>query len=177
MALRPQLTHMGFYSSKLDELERFYVETVGLVVTDRGRVPRLNNTRIVFLSASKESHHQVVLIEGEVHGPSRIDQISFKVGSLAELRAVHDKLRAADAPVRPVSHGNAWSVYSKDPEGNGLEFYLDSPWQVAQPRGEPLDLSLSDEEIHRRTESALRAEPTMQPRETWAEAFARRLSE
>ena len=39
-----------------------------------------------------------------------------------------------------LAEGDAWSVYSADPEGNGLEAYVDSPWHVAQPHGRPLDL-------------------------------------
>ena len=40
---------------------------------------------------------------------------------------------AAVDSVIPVSHGNAWSLYFTDPEGNGLECFVDSPFHVAQP--------------------------------------------
>ena len=43
--------------------------------------------------------------------------------------------------MRVTSHGNAWSCYFKDPEGNTVEAYLDTPFHVPQPHGEPLDLS------------------------------------
>jgi len=52
----------------------------------------------------------------------------------------------------PINHGNAWSLYTRDPEGNALEFVVDTPWFVHQPCGEGLDLTLDDAEILRQTE-------------------------
>ena len=75
----------------------------------------------------------------------------------------------------PIDHGNAWSVYSSDPDGNGIEVYLDSPWQVAQPHGRALDLSLSDAQIRAATEAAIRDDATFQPAERWQDEFRRRL--
>ena len=36
--------------------------------------------------------------------------------------------------VVPVTHGNSVSLYFRDPEGNRIECYLDSPWYCAQPQ-------------------------------------------
>ena len=47
----------------------------------------------------------------------------------------------------PVSHGNALSVYFKDPEGNRIELFVDTPWYVEQPVRVPMDMKLSDAEI------------------------------
>ena len=35
--------------------------------------------------------------------------------------------------IRPICHGNAWSVYFQDPEGNQIEMFCDTPWYVPQP--------------------------------------------
>jgi hypothetical protein len=72
----------------------------------------------------------------------------------------------------PVNHGNAWSIYIRDIEGNPLELYVDSPWYTPQPCGEPFDLSLSDEEIYRQTEAMCRARPGFEPAETWRTRLA-----
>ena len=86
------------------------------------------------------------------------------VDSLADLREVHRRALALGATeMRPVSHGNAWSIYFKDPEGNTVEAYLDTPFHVPQPHGKPLDLSKSDEEILRETEAACRKDPGFMP--------------
>jgi catechol 2,3-dioxygenase len=136
-AIRAQLTHMGLYVRDLPAMTRFYTEVLGLSVADRGpgRVP---GTEMVFLTADPECHHQVVLVSGrpetDVYNP--INQISFTVRSLDELRAVRDRALALGASaLRQTSHGNAWSVYFRDPEGNTLEAYLDTPFHVPQPWG------------------------------------------
>lgn len=177
MPLRPQLTHIGLHTANVAAMERFYTEVIGLVVTDRGTVPRFNNADIVFMSANPGNHHQVVLISWkEPLAPSVVNQMSFKVDTLADLKTMRARIAQANvAPIQPIDHGNAWSVYTKDPDGNGIEIYLDSPWQVAQPHGLPLDLDRPDDEIVRATEARISSDPTLQPRERWADSFARRL--
>jgi catechol 2,3-dioxygenase len=92
-------------------------------------------------------------------------QASFAVGSIAALRDVKAKAFANGASERrALDHGNAWSIYFKDPEGNTVEAYLDSPF-VPQPHGDPLDLSKSDEEIIRATEAACCNDPGFMLRE------------
>ena len=179
MAIRPQLKHLGIYVDDIERMERFYTEVFGLTVTDRGTVARLGNRKIIFMSAAPDAHHQMVLIGGKdpKSGPSVVFQISFHLQKLSELREIANRLKRAGAePITAIDHGNAWSVYAADPEGNGLEAYLDSPWHVAQPHGRPLDLSLSDEEIHRHTESVVRKDPTFRMRDAWITEMARRLS-
>ena len=60
--MRPQLNHLGLYTPDIERMERFYVDVMGLAVTDRGRVARLGNVEIVFMSSHPSSHHQVALI-------------------------------------------------------------------------------------------------------------------
>ena len=52
--------------------------------------------------------------------------------------------------------------------------YIDTPWYVSQPHGEPLDLGKSDEEIWRETEAHCRRDPSFQPVAQWEAAFAQR---
>lgn len=169
MTIRAQLNHLGLYTPQMERMERFYVDVMGLIVTDRGRVPRLGNVEIVFMSANPASHHQVAIIgKPDQTGTSCVNQIAFKVETLEELRALH--LRLGDAgtgAVQPIDHGNAWSVYAFDPDGNGVEVYLDTPWHVAQPHSRPLDFGLSNNEIAIRTEEAVRKDPTFSSLEHW----------
>ena len=60
-------------------------------------------------------------------------------------------------------HGNAWSIYFSDPEGNRMEVYMPSPWYVAQPFGEPLDLTQPAEAIHAKTEAMVQAGSELAP--------------
>jgi catechol 2,3-dioxygenase len=72
------------------------------------------------------------------------------------------------AKLDPRNHGNAWSIYFSDPEGNRVELYCSSPWHVSQPFGEPLDLTESADVIRAKTEALVRQDPTCQPIEAWA---------
>jgi catechol 2,3-dioxygenase len=113
----------------------------------------------------------------DTDGYNPINQISFTVGSLAELREVRDRALARGATaLRQTSHGNAWSIYFRDPEGNTLEAYLDTPFHVPQPRGDALDLDQSDVEIIAATEAACRADPGFRPRADYVSAMAGRIT-
>ena len=78
--------------------------------------------------------------------------------------------------LRAVDHGNAWSIYFKDPEGNMIELFADSPFYTPQPCGEPLDLSLPAAEIMRRTEAMCRARPNFVSRAQWSASLAERIA-
>jgi catechol 2,3-dioxygenase len=87
-------------------------------------------------------------------------QLAFKVQTLDELRKARElALQNGASAMRGLNHLNALSIYFKDPEGNTVEVYLDTPWHVPQPHGDPLDLSLPDEQIWLQTERAARADP------------------
>jgi len=66
-----------------------------------------------------------------------------------------------------VSHGNAWSIYFDDPEGNTVEIYLDTPYHTAQPHADTLDLDAPDDAIVRATEAACAKDPTFTKVENW----------
>jgi catechol-2,3-dioxygenase len=178
---RPRFSHIGLHVHDIDVMVDFYTTLLGLEMTDRGRLPLPSHPQIVFLSSDPEEHHQIALVEGRRDGGIAggvVNQISFHVGDLASLRAM--KAAAEKAGVTrflPVSHGRGWSLYFPDPEGNGIECFVDTPWHVRQPVVEPLDLSLSDAEILARTEAACRAAPDFQPIESWRAALAKRLAE
>jgi catechol 2,3-dioxygenase len=163
--MKPQLSHVGIYVTDTEAMIRFYQEILGLTVTDRG-ISSSAKLPITFMSSTPDQHHQFVLVQGRAKdAPSTINQLSFKVASLAELREVANAVKARGIKLRQTSHGNAWSVYFPDPEGNQIEIYLDTPWHVAQPHGDPLDLALSDEAIYQQTEKTVRADPTFKIKE------------
>ena len=106
---------------------------------------------------------------------STVNQISFVVPSLEDLRAANKRLMDDGIETTPINHGNAWSVYFRDPEGNRIEVFVDSPWYVEQPLIEPLDLSQTDDEIHERTKVAYGGSDTFQPLEDWKAEFGEKL--
>ena len=169
---RPQLAHLGISVIDIHAMTAFYQDVFGLHVTDKGKglsFPR----DLVFMSNSPGQHHQFVLASGrDPQHPSTIFQISFKVADLGELRVVRDRALGSGATKMIVmSHGNAISIYFNDIEGNVVEAYLDTPWQIAQPHGDPINLDLSDEEIWASVESVCRADPTFSMADDWAATF------
>ncbi|MBI3516553.1 MAG: VOC family protein [Proteobacteria bacterium] len=171
------LSHFGLYVFDLPTMERFYTELLGFVVTDRG----LNRGReILFMSRDPSDHHQIVMVPGRTgsRDDQVINQLSFRVESLDAVKAFNALLkdRTDVSEIRPVSHGNAWSVYFRDPENNRLEVFTDSPWYVTQPRGDALDLTLSNDEIARQTEAACRTDPGFMPVAKWQAEFKQRLA-
>ena len=175
--MKPQLSHVGIYVTEAETMIRFYETVLGLTVTDRG-LSTSTKVPITFMSATPDQHHQFVLVQGRAKdAPSTVNQLSFKVASLAELREVAGKVTARGIKLRQTSHGNAWSVYFLDPEGNQVEIYLDTPWHVAQPHGDPMDFSLSDDVIYAQTEARVRADPTFKTKAVREEELARLLAQ
>lgn len=169
-------SHMGFYVRDLERMARFYKEVLCFTETDRGD---LGPVQLVFLSRDPAEHHQVVLATGRPAdlGFSVINQISFRVPDLATLRLVRDRV-AGDADVTELlcaTHGNAVSIYFRDPEGNRLEVFLDMPWYCEQPLREPIDLDQPDDAILARAEAIARSRPKFQPRAQWMADMTRRM--
>lgn len=168
----PRLAHLGIFCKDLDAMVDFYTREFGMIVTDSGlgkSGKAATQRRGAFLSADPTEHHQLALIEGrQENTPPTTAQISFRVPTLAELRAFWGHVVVTDIPVQVVkNHGNAWSVYIDDPDGNMIEVYAHSPWYVRQPLGEPLDLTDSEDEIIRQTEELVAQDPASRPRDQW----------
>ena len=173
---RPTPAHVGIFVFDLDKMVDFYVQVFRLTITDEGLGKNFGN-RLVFLSATEDQHHQLVLSEGRSpQSPvSTVMQLSFLVPDLDELRANRAKAEQLGAyEVRPMNHGNAWSVYYFDPEGNRVEVYLDTPYYVNQPYGTPLDLGKTEAELLAETHAMVRDDPTFMPLEQWQAKFRTR---
>ena len=173
----PQMafSHIGLYVTDMESMVSFYTDVLGFSVTDRARI-REND--VVFLSRSPDEHHQIVLVPGRApQSPSTVNQISFRVIALAELRRLHAQLVGLGVSgINPTNHGGSWSVYFSDPEGNRIELLAQTPWYVP-PVSVSLDLSLSDAEIYSLTEAMVEKTPGHMPRAQWREQLERRLTE
>jgi catechol 2,3-dioxygenase-like lactoylglutathione lyase family enzyme len=174
-------SHAVLYVRNLEEMIRFYRDVLGFEVSDRGPLDPSNpGLEIAFLSQVGSDHHQLAFVPVRGGGSATpVDHFAFRVDSLADVKAMAARLRAdgRGADLNPLNHGNAWSVYFKDPEGNGLEVFCDSPWGVRQPQVRPWDLSVSEEDLRRQTQAQFQNEPGFRPIEDFYAEHRRRHGE
>ena len=168
-------SHIGLYVTDMTTMVEFYTDVLGFSVTDRASI---RDADVVFLSRNPDEHHQIVLVPGRAAGtPSTINQISFRVVSLSELRRLHVQLVSSNVPgLNPTDHGGSWSVYFLDPECNRIELFAPTPWYMP-PVSRALDFALSDDEIYKRTEAMVEAANGHMKREEWCALLQRRLIE
>ena len=163
--LRLEVAHAVLYVHDVDNMIRFYEDMLGFELMDRGPLGR---DEIVFMSQNATDHHQVAFITGRdepVHSNS-VNHVAFRsAGTLDDLRTLKKSLEADEqvTQIIPLCHGNAWSVYFRDPEFNGVEVFIDTPWHVAQPQGEPLDFDMTNDEIIEATLAHFSTEPEFGP--------------
>jgi catechol-2,3-dioxygenase len=175
----PRLTlgHATLAARDLDRLSAFYCDVLGFEITNRG--PAGPDSELIFLSADPGSHHQIAMVGGVGVVDSAfvmVDHFAFRTGTLDDLRAIHANLIAGGVEgILQICHGNAWSLYFSDCEGNGLECYVDTPFHVAQPFAAGFELDRSDEEILKTTIELIESEPEFQPMTEWQEDLAKRL--
>jgi len=170
----PRLSHVGLYVSDVPKMIDFYTRVLGFVVSDGAP-----DGRITFLSRNPSDHHQVVLVRGRMTGEDTpmVQQVSFNVGDLPTVRRMFRKVREAGCKViDPRCHGNAWSVYFSDPEGNRIEMFCDTPWYIPQPCGFEIDLDKPADQLYRETEAYCRDQPGFKPMEEWRADISKKIA-
>ncbi len=160
-------SHAVMYVRDLPAMLDFYTELLGFEVADRGPAGPPGGPEILFLSQVETDHHQLAMvnIRRDEDRPNSVDHFAFRTGSLSDVKQLAARLgedgRASE--LRPISHGNAWSIYFRDPEGNGIEVFCDSPFHVAQPQLTTWDLAMSEEELLAKTIEEFEKEPGFGP--------------
>jgi catechol-2,3-dioxygenase len=122
-------SHIGLYVIDMPCMVRFYTTVLGFSVTDQAPIRGID---VVFLSRDPDEHHQIVLVPGRAAASvSTLNQVSFRLASMSELRRVHAELASLKvAELKPTNHGGSWSLYFLDPEGNRIELFAQTPWYM-----------------------------------------------
>ena len=178
MSFSLNLSHVGIHVKDMPRMVDFYTGFLGFCVSDRG--PTRDGGEIVFMTRDPREHHQFVLATGrpEDLNYNIVNQLSFRVDSLATLREMREGLKHEEATeLGAVSHGNALSVYFHDPEKNRVELLIDTPFYVPQPCRLPVDLSLPDDELWASVEKSARELPGFKSRAAWQADIERRIAE
>lgn len=124
---------VGHVVLKVRDLERsaaFYRDVIGLEEVARGQF----TAKMVFFSATGENHHDLALAEVGPDAPGApanavgLYHIALKIGdSLDELRAARTHLEARGVTqLRLMDHRVSQSIYLNDPDGHGIELYVDA---------------------------------------------------
>ena len=160
-------SHSVVYVRDVDDMVDFYCNVLGFEVTDRGPLGPPDGPEILFMSQVATDHHQLAFISTRKNeeASNTHNHMAFRTESLGEVRRFAEALRkdGRASTLLPLCHGNAWSIYFADPEGNGLEIFCDTPFHVAQPQGKPWDEALSDEELLEWTRSEFGEQPGFGP--------------
>ncbi|MEO8812232.1 MAG: VOC family protein [Caulobacteraceae bacterium] len=141
------LGHVVLRVTDLHRAEAFYNGLLGVPVCARYDE---DGTRMTFFTLG--NHHDFAVMEVSGEGTSRVatatglHHVAFNLaGGLVELRDAKATLEAAGLEPNPVDHGVTKSLYFEDPDGNGVELYIDAadtwrrdPQSVAQQS--PLEL-------------------------------------
>lgn len=170
-----EVGHVGLFVRDFDTMCEFYIRHFGFTVTDIMRGPERS---IAFLTTDPTSHHQLVLVTGrpEGEGSKLMNQLSFRLKTLAELRRVYAQFVDDGVEgLEPITHGIAWSVYLPDPEGNRIEAYVDTPWYITQPFRVPIDLAKSEADLLSETEALCSAAPGFEPVGDWTPRIAQKI--
>ncbi len=176
-------SHTGLLVLEMDEMLDFYTKVLGFQITDRGPFPGPNagDSEIVFMSQVDTDHHQFAFVDGirDENPPNSVHHFAFRVDSLDDVKQMDARLEK-DGRVKnrlPLTHGNAWSIYFADPEGNGIEIFCDTPWHVRQPQGKPWDRDKSNDEILDETRRDFEDDPAFGPIEDFYQTRAKELNE
>jgi catechol 2,3-dioxygenase len=119
------LGHVVLKVRDRDRSEAFYKDVLGLPL-----VARMEKYKMSFFSLG--NHHDFAIAEVGSEAASAdanmpgLAHVAFKVGDdLAALKRAKADLDAAGVEIRAVDHGVSQSLYFNDPDGNGLEVYVD----------------------------------------------------
>ena len=126
-----QIERLGHAVLKVRDVKRaedFYHGVLGLPVAARMEL----GGGMTFFTLG--NHHDFAVVGVGPDGPDApaespgLFHVAFKVGeSLDDLRAVKKELEAAGVPIEMVAdHTVSQSIYVRDPDGNGVELYIDT---------------------------------------------------
>ena len=173
-----KLSHAFINVVDVNKVVPFYTDILGFQITDRGHIN--GEIEAVFMSQDPDNHHQIALAGTlkDNKGARNLGHVAFRMEKLDDLRALKKRLTSEGIAIgRELSHGNAWSLYFTDPEGNGVECFVDTPFHVSQPQGKPTDIELDDAALLDMTRDDFHQEPEFGPYADWQEVMRRKLAD
>ena len=119
------LGHVVIRVRDLERSEAFYRDTLGLPVCAHYDKDGL---KMAFFSLG--DHHDFAISEVAELGDevqSGLDHVAFKIGDdLEDLVRAKNELEGIGIQTEPIDHDVTKSLYIADPDGNGIELYIDA---------------------------------------------------
>ena len=118
------LGHIHLKVRNLKRAEKFYTELFGFKVNERVG-------SYIFLTFGKK-HHDLALQEVGENAPQPEEyavglyHFALELDNRKQLALLYKKLGENKIPVSPVDHGISEALYFEDPDGNGIEVYVDT---------------------------------------------------
>ena len=122
------LGHVVVRVTDLDRAERFYNGLLGLPIIARYDE---NGLKMTFFTLGNHHDFAVMQVSGEGSSTSEnavgLHHVAFNIGNnIEQLYEAREKLEAAGITPAPVDHEVTKSLYFADPDGNGIELYVDA---------------------------------------------------
>ncbi len=129
MTFKPKgLGHVNIYVRNAERSREWYEKLLGLHTYD------FQPGRAAFMSANMEHSHEVALMElgddadGRRDGQVGLNHMAWQVGSLSDLEEFYHRMQEMEVPIERVAdHGLSLGIYFRDPDGNGIEVYYETP--------------------------------------------------
>ena len=130
--------HVGLSARDPAALAEFYRDVLGLQVVGGSTAETSAFGATAFLS----SHPDDVPVDLALVANPAYQHTAFKVRSLADLRALHQRALGRGVPVKmALNHGVSLSFYFDDPEGHLIEVYWPTGVACRPRHGDPIDLT------------------------------------
>jgi catechol 2,3-dioxygenase-like lactoylglutathione lyase family enzyme len=127
MAKPTKFAHIVYRTRRFEEMIGWYQNVFEATV-------RYRNPVLAFLTYDDE-HHRVAFLNLSVLDPEAktptggggVDHVAYTYAGLGDLVDTYERLKGQGiVPYWPIRHGPTLSLYYKDPDGNRLEFQVDS---------------------------------------------------
>jgi catechol-2,3-dioxygenase len=116
------------YVRNAEKAHKWYEDLLGLHTYDY--IPGV----AAFMSADLENSHELALMQvgddapTQLQGQVGLNHMAWSMGSLDDLKEMYQRIKDRNIPIEHVSdHGISLGIYIKDPDGNGIEVYYETP--------------------------------------------------
>lgn len=115
--------HVHLKVSNLKKAEEFYTKLLGFKINERVE-------NYLFLTFGKKHHdlalQEIIDAEKPTENTIGLYHFAIEVKSMIELAKLYFKLKNKGIAISPIDHGISKTLYFSDPDGNGIEVYIDT---------------------------------------------------